>query len=200
MGKEEKMIKAGQNLGGRQHIIIKTKNVETRNPKIVDIGGGQNPHPSAGVIVDKYIDNVSRGKDIVIPSDAKFMQADVEDLPLGDKEFDYSYAKHILEHVTNPAQACKEIMRVSKGGYIETPTALWEVLFGRGYHLWLVEAEGNKLIFTKKNNKNCPPNKFGGDWLYTNCKPFNDMFVKNIDLFYVRFHWKDRFEVEIRNG
>lgn len=169
-----------------------------RNQKIVDLGSGGNPDPSAGIIVDKYLTNVSRGKDIAMPEDAQFIIADIEQhLPFKDKCMDYSYAKHVLEHVEQPDKACREIIRISKAGYIETPTWLWEILFGRRYHLWLVKKENNKLVFTRKNDVNCPSNTFDGDELYANNKQFHDMFVKNVDLFSVRFHWKGEFSFSL---
>ena len=88
-------------------------------------------------------------------------------------------------------------MRISKAGVIECPTPLWEILFGRGYHLWLIQAKGNKLIFTKKNEENCPPNTFDGDELYAEHKIFKKQCKENSHLFYISFKWKDNFEVEI---
>lgn len=46
-----------------------------------------------------------------------------------DKEFDFVYCSHVLEHVRDPAKACAELMRIGKRGFIETPT--------RGKDLWL---------------------------------------------------------------
>ncbi|MCK4259896.1 MAG: class I SAM-dependent methyltransferase [Halanaerobiales bacterium] len=168
-----------------------------RNLKIVDLGSGQNPHPEAGIIVDKHLDNVSRGKNIKLPDDAEFVNADIANLPFKDKQFDFSYCTHVLEHINDPIKCCKEIIRVSKAGYIETPRHLWEVLFGRKYHLWFVDKIENKLMFTKKTKENYLLNTFQGDKIYAECELFRTNFHENKDLFYMRFHWTDSFEVQV---
>jgi len=45
-----------------------------------------------------------------------------EKLPFKDKEFDFVYCRHVLEDVHNPEFVFNEIKRVSKAGYIETPS------------------------------------------------------------------------------
>ena len=168
---------------------------------IIDIGSGPHPEPTADIVIDKYLDGdgTSRGNsDLKILPHQKFIQADICKLPFEDKEVDYVYTKHILEHVDYPCKACKEIMRVGKAGYIETPTSLWETLFGRSYHLWLMNLEDGELIFRRKKLETYKENTFDGDWLYSNVPEFKSMFHKNIDLFSVRLHWKDEFKFEVR--
>jgi ubiquinone/menaquinone biosynthesis C-methylase UbiE len=167
-----------------------------RNPKILDIGSGHNPKEDAGVCVDKYLDNVSRGKNIIIPNDVKFIEADVCDLPFDDKEFDYVHFHHVIEHVEDVDKALKEIMRVGKKGIISCPTSLWEKLFGRGYHINLVDLEDGKLIIRKKPEGYC--SKFGGDELYRECPLFKKKFAENNHLFTIYYEWEDKIEYEIR--
>ena len=168
---------------------------------IIDIGSGPHPEPSADIIIDKYLDGdkTSRGNPLLkILPHQKFIQADICKLPFEDKEVDYVYTKHILEHIDNIEGACNEIMRVGKAGYIETPTSLWEILFGRSYHLWLVDLEGSTIVFRKKTFESYKENTFNGDWLYSNVPEFKKMFCQNVDLFSVRLHWKDSFNYEVR--
>lgn len=40
--------------------------------------------------------------------------ADVHGLPFRDRSFDFVYCCHELEHVSNPIQASREIVRVGK--------------------------------------------------------------------------------------
>ena len=51
-------------------------------------------------------------------------------LPFEDKEFDFVYCRHVLEDIHNPDFVFNEIKRVSKAGYIETPSPLVEVTKG----------------------------------------------------------------------
>tara|TARA_R100001082_G_scaffold86120_1_gene52700 strand:- start:4425 stop:5066 length:642 start_codon:yes stop_codon:yes gene_type:complete len=92
------------------------------NPElnVVDLGcGAAGACPFADVLVDLY-DHSSKfeGK--------KFVVHDLNDtpFPFGDNEFDFSFTSHILEHIKEPIPFLKEVVRISKSGYIEVPTAL----------------------------------------------------------------------------
>lgn len=167
--------------------------------KILDIGSGQNPHKDATHFLEKYPDkNVERGADFVKPK-GNLHIGDVEDMYFfKDNEYDYSYCKHVLEHVLDPVKACSEIMRVSKAGYIETPTEMWERMFGRTYHKWVVKKEGNTLIF-KANKYQSAVEAIGWsfDTIYAQDIHFRSWFDTNIDKMYVRFEWKNDFNVKV---
>ncbi|MBM3546234.1 MAG: class I SAM-dependent methyltransferase [Alphaproteobacteria bacterium] len=63
-------------------------------------------------------------------------------LPYGDKSFDFVYCRHVVEDLDDPLHLCREMMRVGRRGYIETPSPLAEVCRGidggnppwRGYY------------------------------------------------------------------
>lgn len=167
--------------------------------KVLDIGSGQNPHADATHFLEKYPDkNVERGADFVKPK-GELIIGDIEDMHMiGNKEFDYSYCTHVLEHVENPEKACEEIMRVAKAGYIETPTEMWERMFGRKYHKWVLKKEGNTLIF--KKNPYQPAQEVIGwtfDKMHAQDKHFRAWFDTHLDLMVVRFNWKDNFNVVV---
>lgn len=131
---------------------------------LVDIGCGINPHPNAKVGVDGFIEPIHRGTGYFIEKEKlekekniKFIEANVENLPFKDKEFDFSYSHHMIEHVENPREACKEIMRISEAGVIICPSIFAEYAFGRPYHLWFVMKKGNTLIFIKKSQEENQP-------------------------------------------
>ena len=78
--------------------------------------------------------------------------------PFADKQFDFSICSHTLEDLRDPLGVCSELVRVSKAGYIEVPSRLWETcrgmehprMAGLSHHRWLVEARGGHLEFTQK--------------------------------------------------
>ena len=78
--------------------------------------------------------------------------------PFPDKRFDFSICSHTLEDLRDPLFVCSELIRVSKAGYIEVPSRLWETcrgvehprIAGLSHHRWLVDREGNHLQFTQK--------------------------------------------------
>jgi len=52
---------------------------------------------------------------------------DRDNFPYTDNEYDFIYCRHVLEDIQNPDFALREIFRISKGGYIETPSPLIEI-------------------------------------------------------------------------
>jgi SAM-dependent methyltransferase len=98
--------------------------------RILEVGGGHDPYAGVTHAVDKFPgDNAQRGGDFKLPGGADFFHGDLESLPFGPMEsFDYVYASHVFEHVGDPEKAVREINRVAKRGYIETPSPLREQL------------------------------------------------------------------------
>jgi Methyltransferase domain len=129
--------------------------------RVLDIGSGHRPHPDATHLVDLYLkDDTERGKKL--KRLGKYLiQADIEALPFKDNVFEYIYASHVLEHTGDPAEACSELMRVGKAGYIETPDPFYEQGYGypkkeRGwsFHRWYVWlAPDRTVIFDKKTEE-----------------------------------------------
>ena len=61
-----------------------------------------------------------------------FIEVDIDTklLPYENNEIDFVYSRHVLEDIQNPDFALSEIFRVSKSGYIETPSPLIEITKG----------------------------------------------------------------------
>ncbi len=89
---------------------------EPSGRRVLDVGSGHRPHDDATHLVDLLPeDNSERGKPIQ-QLGLPLLLATVEALPFKDKSFDYVYASHVLEHTLDPASACKELMRIARGG------------------------------------------------------------------------------------
>ena len=109
--------------------------------RIVDLGCGAHPHPRAVVGVDAFPAPVQRalgyGPQIQIEAFRKrglqFVQADLQNLPFRDKEFDFAYSHHVFEHVPDPKKACAEMCRVAQAGAIITLSIFSEFAFGWPY-------------------------------------------------------------------
>ena len=56
----------------------------------------------------------------------RFVKTDACNTPFEDKEFDFVFAIHLLEHIPNPSDICSELMRIGKRGYIEVPTPFFD--------------------------------------------------------------------------
>jgi len=124
--------------------------------KVLDVGSGNIPFPLATHLADLSPQDDHYGR-----AGAPFKNVqgkpvhvcDIEQMAeFKDQEFDFVYCSHVLEHVKNPERACRELMRIGKRGYIETPTRgkdLWLNTAKISNHLWAVEYLHQKLIFTE---------------------------------------------------
>jgi SAM-dependent methyltransferase len=170
--------------------------------RVLDIGSGGDPFPQATVLADRYLEPTSHrstrfeslGKPIVI--------CDIHALPFTDQLFDYVVAAHVLEHVDDPIQACRELQRVARGGFIETPAILKDALFAwaKGMHRWHVVAIGNRLVFFEYNDRQLEGIRcdawhqliFGPSY-----HPLQEAFNDNQDLFNVMLEWEGSFDVTV---
>jgi hypothetical protein len=74
--------------------------------------------------------------------------------------FDYVICSQTLEDIRDPISVCKEMMRVGRAGYIETPSAVTELTrgiqsphwCGWQHHRWLVQNESGALVFFGKQH------------------------------------------------
>lgn len=164
-----------------------------RGYKVLEIGPGSNPTYRANVVVDKYLkDNTHRNGDIRIFPHQTFVNAAAEALPFADKEFDYVICHHVLEHSNDPAQFIREITRVGKAGYIETPSLLGEWMFPTPSHRYTVLSIDGKLVLY---NKNLVTDNFDADLLERLPREYRrqskiEQFSNN-ELIHVRYEWKD---------
>jgi Methyltransferase domain len=167
--------------------------------RILDIGSGGDPFPPASFLVERHLQPVFRSESLVT-NDKPLVVADIHALPFPAKSFDFIYSAHVLEVVEDPIQACKELMRVGKRGYIETPTAGKDALFGwaRNLQKWHVVAIASNLCFFEYSdrqlmgvNSTVWRELMFDKWQH----PIQDMFWNNQDVFNVMFQWTDRFSV-----
>lgn len=77
-----------------------------------------------------------------------------------DKSFDFILCSHLLEDVRDPVFICAQMIRVGRAGYIECPSRFREcaraqandVHAGWNHHRWIVDVEGDRLVFTPKGH------------------------------------------------
>lgn len=158
---------------------------------VVDIGSGDKPFWRADVYVDDLtLGDVQRASETKTIHDlGKFVDANVENLPFENKQFDFSFCSHLLEHVEHPGKAINEITRISKAGYIETPNGVIETVEPFVSHIWFVFKNSNKLIFVRKSKKM-------HEILLKNENKFTSVINKSKDPF-IRMYWKNKIEYEI---
>jgi hypothetical protein len=100
----------------RDHVLELLKKNQN-NWKILDIGCNLDAVPYAQTVADEI--NCSK-----LYEDKKFVLIENKQLPFKDKEIDFVYASHVIEHVEDVLTFIKELQRISKQGYIELPSML----------------------------------------------------------------------------
>ena len=187
-----------RNPRNRQDLNIK------KTDRVLEVGGGHRPHPRANVVVDKYThNNFHRSGDLKVLKNQAFIEADGENLPFGDKEFDYVICSHVLEHVENPEKFLSEQFRVAKRGYMETPSLLGETLYARESHKWIIQEFNDILYMVDKKKINF---HYGYDmvellqgYLPTNSIGYKILERTHPNMFTNRVEWEDDFIYEINS-
>jgi SAM-dependent methyltransferase len=173
-----------------------------KGDRVLEVGGGHNPHPRSNVVVDKYVDsNFHRSGDLKVLKHQQFLAADGENLPFKDKEFDYVICCQVLEHVEDPVRFLAEQFRVAKRGFIETPSLLGEYLFPRESHKWILHDYKDVLYLVDKSTIDFHYSYDLGeliqDYLPTHSIGFKIVERTHPNLITVRIEWEDNFEYVI---
>lgn len=158
---------------------------------VVDFGSGDKPFWRADVFVDKLsLGNLQRASHSqTIHNLGTFVDADIAHLPFKDNAFDFSFSSHLLEHVEDPNQALKEMMRVSKAGYFEVPNGILETIRPFHSHLWFIYQTTKGIVFVRKS-------KQMHEILQQNGKRYDEVMNKINDPF-IRVFWKGKINFEI---
>lgn len=162
-----------------------------RNFLVLEVGSGGNPSPRSDILLEpnpdgEHIDSKP------VTTDRPLFRFPAERMPFKSKIFDFSIAIHVLEHSLQPNSFLNELTRVSKGGYIETPSYLNEILFPYTFHASAVDIFENKLrIYSKTHEKYEVDFKASRNIRgITSLKGFSDFYFKNPYQFNVVYHWR----------
>ncbi len=176
------------------------------NEKVLDIGCGGYPFPLATHLADLYEGETTHRFEKLKRDHRPFTVCGVEATPFSDKEFDFIYCSHILEHVDDPAKACEEMMRIGNRGYIETPSKISDVMFNftklPNHHKWHTQLMGNTLIFIEW--KETERRDLGTDYFFNQYhskwkNPYQELMYNNRDLFVSMLLWEDKFDYIVIN-
>ena len=170
----------------------------SKSDLVLEVGSGGNPFPRANVLLDAYEDTQQRHW-VPLKIDRPMVLGFVERLPFKDKSFDFTIACHVLEHSANPEQFLRELMRVGKAGYIESPDAFMERINPyRDHRLEVTERNGG-LIIKKKESWNSAPDLVELYEYKAKKIIATQTISQNPFDFHVRFYWKDSIEYEVTN-
>lgn len=165
---------------------------------VLEVGSGGSPYFRANVLIDAYASTRERHWAPFV-TDRPSVLGFGESLPFKDKAFDFVIASHVLEHSAEPEKFIKELQRVAKGGYIETPDAFMERINPYWDHRSEVTVRDNKLLIRKKNGWNIDSElvdlyEFSAKKVIAQKTIVNEPFV-----FHTRFFWKNEISYQIMN-
>jgi len=166
---------------------------------VIEIGSGHRPYPQSHVLVDKYLEPEQRegplatdGRPVVV--------AGIEDLPFRDGAFAFSICSHVVEHAKDIGAALDELQRVSRAGYIETPSALFEIVEPhRRYHRWVLMEEAGRLRIRPKSQE-IPFEQSVLRALTNGNFGFKLFNATNPQLRATAISWRDRIEYQVEEG
>ena len=155
---------------------------------ILEVGSGGSPMARSNILVDKYI-NCDRERELKIAIDDRpLVCAVAENLPFKDNTFNFVYTSHVLEHITRLEEAVAEITRVGRTGLVIVPGEIYERIWDKSTHKWIISKNNGKLIFRKK----CACTKLQqNDNLDKWKKIFWKIYVRNKNFLDIHFFWKN---------
>lgn len=165
---------------------------------VLDVGSGGRPYPRSDVLFDRLTGAEHRcGEDMMLDGRCAVF-GDANRMPFKDKAFDFVIASHILEHIADPEVFLKELQRVGKAGYIETPNAVFERLNPHFIHcLEVAYVDGGLRIF--KKSKEVEDAFFGDLRMLKDDLSWSRFFNNAPDMFHVRYFWQDTIKFMIVN-
>ena len=171
--------------------------------RVLDIGSGADPFPHATVLLERYLEPTEHRSKQLQTDSRPLIQGDVGALPFRDKAFDFVVCNHVLEHVEDPLRACRELMRIGRAGYIESPSDTSNMLFAWGgkMHRWNVLTVGKRLVFVEYT----PRQREGVRTLFwrkgvldkEHSHPYQKVLSDNLDIFNTMFQWDNQFPVSV---
>lgn len=128
--------------------VIREMGIEPHH-RVLEVGGGGNPFRRADVVCDLTFGESSQrnGAPGEFRDDVTYVEANAEDLPFADDEFDLVWCTQVMEHVADPIKAAAELSRVAKRGFIEVPSRLGEMACGNPSHRWVIDVEDGVMVF-----------------------------------------------------
>lgn len=166
--------------------------------RVLDIGGGSNPFKRANVVTDAFLSSNAHRSGQAVPEGYSYVECFAEQLPFGDREFDFAISRQVFEHVCDPAAACREMMRVARRGFIETPQRNYDILMGPNpAHQWFVSVRDGRLIFERRKFIRHPFRHLGLSMIPCSGEGQFLLHWEFKNLTNVQFAWEGGFEFEV---
>lgn len=165
---------------------------------VLEVGSGGSPYFRANVLIDAYAETRERHWAPFV-TDRPSLLGIGEALPFRDKSFDFVIASHVLEHSADPERFLRELQRVAKAGYIETPDAFMERINPYWDHRSEVTVRNGVLEVRKKPS--WQPDAELAALYEERAKALiaGSVIPSNPFTFHTRFYWADQIPFRIVN-
>ena len=137
-----------------QPMVDAIESLASGRGRVLEVGPGHIPFGPATEFVDWQVSPSLAGRTVHV------LDINSEPLPFPDGSFDFIYCRHTLEDIYDPIWVCREMDRVGRAGYVETPSPIAECCRGvdagspkwRGYnhHRYVIWVENDTLMFIPK--------------------------------------------------
>jgi SAM-dependent methyltransferase len=170
----------------------------SKSALVLEVGSGGSPYFRANVLIDAYAETRERHWAPFI-TDRPSVLGMGEALPFRDKSFDFVIASHVLEHSADPEHFLRELQRVAKAGYIETPDAFMERINPYWDHRSEVTVRNGVLEVRKKRAWQLDPGLV--DLYEERAKSLiaGSVIPYKPFTFHTRYYWTDKIPYRIVN-
>jgi SAM-dependent methyltransferase len=168
--------------------------------RVLEIGPGHNPWFRSDVLCEKFLnDNTERSGDLVRDG-RPLVNADACNMPFDNKSFDFVFCSHVMEHVEDLEGFLKEIQRVGKAGYLETPNYLFEQTVGTTTHKWAFWIENEVLHAEPKWVPGAPARAYHGMHRAIGNHSFLSLaYILTPETRVMSLYWKDKINYIIHD-
>ena len=170
----------------------------SKKDKVLEIGPGHNPWFRSDVLCEKYLEDNTERSGPLARDNRPLIHADGCNMPFNDKEFDFVFCSHIMEHVEDVKSFLEEIQRVGRAGYLETPNYLFEQTVGTTTHKWAFWVENGVLHAEPKWVSAAPERAYHGMHGAIAKNSFlSAAYIFSRETQVMRFFWKDKIKYVI---
>jgi len=156
---------------------------------VLEVGSGGNPFPRANVLLDAYEASRERHYQPLV-HDRPTVLGLMENLPFRDGAFDFVIACHVVEHSLDVEASLRELQRVARAGYIETPDAFFERINPyQDHRLELTVRDGILRIRRKRGWRHDPELVELYEAQVKPSRGWPEQFRRNPFPFHMRYFW-----------
>ena len=175
----------------REH-ALKILKENQNNWEILDIGCNIAPVEFAQTVAD--VQNFSKFYE---EKNKKFVLIKDKNLPFLNKQFDFVYASHVIEHVEDLSFFISELKRISRQGYIELPSILEDNIVlstnSSDDHKWMFKFDDvEKVLLVEKKKQLIEPFITHGVLFDSLRKNFRSSLV-------LELYWENEINYEFRD-